>query len=32
MARKLSLNGLLDGCADASLDDGIRIDAELAGC
>ena len=29
MARKLSLDGLLDGCADASLDDGIRIDAEL---
>lgn len=30
MARKLDLDALLGGCADSSLDDGIRIDTELA--
>ena len=30
MARKLTLDDLIQGCADASFDDGIRIDTELA--
>ena len=30
MARKLTLDDLIEGCADSSFDDGIRIDAELA--
>ena len=29
MVRKLNLDALLNGCADTSFDDGIRIDAEL---
>ena len=29
MSRKITLDALLKGCADESLDDGIRIDSEL---
>ena len=29
MARTITLDALLDGCADGSFDDGIRIDTEL---